>query len=119
LSQNCLNPILTYGAGNTIELGDDFNLSLLLGGSYQFKSLINLGPKVNFLILKENYSLGLDASYYLPNEVFEGWLKRVISYDLDLRFHLWPNRDLFFKTTHIDHDVWSEHEAHFGIYFYH
>ena len=119
LSQNCLNPILTYGAGKTIEFRDDFNLSLLIGGSYLFKSLINLGPKVNFLILKESYSLGLDASYYLPNEVFEGWLKRVISYDLDLRFHLKPNRDLFFKTSHIDHDVWSEHEAHFGIYFYH
>ena len=119
LSQNCLNPVLTFGVGKTIELRDDFNLSLLMGGSYQFKSLINFGPKLNFLILKESYSLGLDTSYYLPNEVFAGWLSRVISFDLDFRYHLKPNRDLFFKTTHIDHDVWSEHEAHFGIYFYH
>ena len=125
LSQNCLNPVLTFGAGNSVAITNDHILTFLMGGKYLFdgiyknNSLLSLGPKMNFLILKEQYSLGLDASYLLPTELFDGWLERRITYDLDFRYFLKRNTSLFFKTGHIDQNVGNQHEAQVGVYFYH
>ena len=74
---------------------------------------------MNFLILKDHFSLGLDAGYFLPTELFDRWLKRRITYDLDFRYFLKRNTGLFFKTNNIDQDVGNLHEAQVGVYFYH
>ena len=124
-SKDCLDPIVTFGVGNSVEFSSDYVLSFLLGGSYLFDSvynnhsLLSLGPKINFLVLKDSFSLGLDAGYFLPTELFDGWLKRRITSSLDIRYFLNRNRGLFFKTTHIDQNVGNEHEAQVGLYFYH
>jgi hypothetical protein len=124
-AQDCLNPILTFGLGNSVDAGQDLILSFLFGGSYQYDrfyendSLLNLGPKLNFLVLKDKFSLGVDASYFMPTELFDGWLQRRIHYDLDLRYFLKRNVSLFFKTNNIDQDVGNLHEAQLGVYFYH
>lgn len=125
LAQDCLNPIATFGVGNSVDVNQDLILSFLLGGSYQYDrfyendSILNLGPKLNFLVLKDQFSLGLDVAYFLPTELFDGWLQRRIHYDLDFRYFLKRNVSLFFKTNHIDQDVGNLHEAQFGVYFYH
>jgi hypothetical protein len=125
LSQNCLNPVLTFGVGNSVAITNDHILTFLMGGKYLFdgiyknNSLLSLGPKMNFLILKEQYSLGFDAAYFLPTELFDGWLERRITYDLDFRYFLKRNTSLFFKTGHIDQNVGIQHEAQVGVYFYH
>ena len=124
-SKDCLNPVISFGVGNSVALTNDHILTFLLGGNYlhdriyENDSLLNLGPKMNFLILKDHYSLGLDAGYFLPSELFDGWLRRRITYDLDFRYFLQRNTSLFFKTNHIDQDVGMEHEAQVGIYLYH
>jgi hypothetical protein len=124
-SQDCLNPIATFGVGNSVETGQDMILSFLLGGSYQYDrfyendSLLQLGPKLNFLILQDKFSVGLDAAYFMPTELFDGWLQRRIQYDLDFRYFLKRNVSLFLKSNHIDQDVGNLHEAQLGVYFYH
>lgn len=124
-SKNCINPTLTFGVGNSTGFSEDIVLTFLFGGSYNYDkfyendSLLNLGPKLNFLVLKDNFSLGLDAAYFLPTELFDGWLKRRMSYDLDFRYFLRTNTSLFFKTSHVDQDVGNFHEAQVGVYFYH
>ncbi len=124
-SQDCLNPIATFGVGNSVETGQDMILSFLLGGSYQYDrfyendSLLQLGPKLNFLILQDQFSMGLDAGYFMPTELFDGWLQRRIQYDLDFRYFLKRNVSLFLKSNHIDQDVGNLHEAQLGVYFYH
>lgn len=125
ISQDCLAPNLSFGVGNSTAFTEDYVLTLLMGGNYRYdqvyenNSLLSLGPKMNFLILKEKFSLGLDASYFLPTELFDGWLHRRITYDLDYRYFLRRNTALFFKTSNIDQDVGNEHEAQVGVYFYH
>ena len=124
-SRNCVDPTLTFGVGNSTGFSEDIVLSFLFGGSYVYDkfyendSLLNLGPKFNFLILKDSFSLGLDAAYFLPTELFDGWLKRRVTYDMDFRYFLKTNTSLFFKTSHIDQDVGNFHEAQVGVYFYH
>lgn len=124
-SQDCLNPIITLGVGNSVALTDDYVMTFLLGGSYlrdriyENDSLLSLGPKLNFLVLKETFSLGLDAGYFLPTELFDGWLQRRITYDLDARYFIKRNLSLYFKTSHIDQKIQNTHEAHLGLYFYH
>lgn len=124
-SKDCVDPILTFGVGNSVAITPDYVLTLLMGGSYLYdriyenNSLLSLGPKMNFLILKDQFSMGLNAAYFLPTELFDGWLQRRISYDLDFRYFLKRNTGLFFKTAHIDQDVGNEHEAQIGVYFYH
>jgi len=124
-SKDCLDPILTFGAGNSVEFNKDYVITFLLGGSYLFdniyenNSLLSLGPKLNFLTLKDQFSLGLDVAYFLPTELFDGWLERRITYELDFRYFLQRNVSLFFKTAHSDQDVGNEHEAQIGVYFYH
>lgn len=124
-SQDCLNPIVTLGAGSSVSLSQDTIMTFLLGGSYlrdriyENDSLLSLGPKLNLLILKERFSMGVDASYFLPTELFDGWHKRRISYDLDFRYFLSRNTSLFFKTNHTEQDVGNLHEAQLGLYFYH
>ena len=124
-SKDCVDPVLSFGVGNSVALTNDHILTFLMGGNYlhdriyENDSLLSLGPKMSFLILKDHYSLGLDAGYFLPTELFDGWLKRRITYDLDFRYFLKRNTSLFFKTNHIDQDVGIEHEAQLGIYFYH
>lgn len=124
-SKDCLDPILTFGAGSSVAFIDDYVLSFLLGGSYAYdqvyenNSLLSLGPKLNFLVLKDDFSLGFDVGYFLPNEFSETWLRRRINYDLEARYFLKRNTGLFFKTNHIDQDVGNEHEAQVGVYFYH
>jgi hypothetical protein len=124
-SLDCVDPTLTFGLGNSTGFSEDVVLSLLFGGSYMYDkfyendSLLSLGPKLNFLILKDSYSLGLDAGYFLPTELFDGWLHRRISYDLDFRYFLNINTGLFVKSSNIDQDVGNLHEAQVGVYFYH
>lgn len=124
-SRNCLNPAVTFGVGNSVALGEDVIITLLFGGSYlreriyENDSLLNLGPKLNFLILKDHFSLGLDAGYFMPTELFDGWLRRRISYDLDFRYFLRRNTALFLKTSNLDQDVGTVHEGQVGVYFYH
>lgn len=124
-SKDCVDPTLTFGVGNSTAFGEDIILTFLLGGNYLYDriyendSLLGLGPKLNFLILKDKFSLGVDASYFLPSELFDGWLKRRVTYDLDLRYFMHQNTSLFFKTSHIDQDVGNFHEAQVGVYFYH
>jgi hypothetical protein len=125
ISQNCVDPILTFGVGNSTAITEDYILTLLMGGSYLYDrvyendSLLSLGPKMNLLILKDQFSVGINGAYFLPTELFDGWLQRRITYDLDFRYFLQRNTSLFFKTAHIDQDVGNEHEAQFGVYFYH
>jgi hypothetical protein len=125
LSKDCLNPVVTFGVGTSIEASRDYVLSLLMGGSYlrdkiyQNDSLLGLGPKINMLVLKDHFSLGLDAGYFMPTELFDGWQRRRISYDLDFRFFLKRNTSLFLKSTNIDQNVGMIHEAQAGVYFYH
>jgi hypothetical protein len=96
-----------------------------MGGSYirekiyENDSLLNLGPKLNFLVLKDKYALSIDAGYFLPTELFETWQKRRISYDLDLRYFLNRQTALFLKTNNLDQEVGKVHEGQVGIYFYH
>ncbi|MBA2403523.1 MAG: hypothetical protein H0V66_02030, partial [Bdellovibrionales bacterium] len=124
-SQDCLGPTMTFGVGSSAAFNPDYVLTLLLGGSYRYDriyendSLLSLGPKLNFLILKDQFSMGIDAGYFLPTELFDGWLKRRISYDLDFRYFLRRNTSLFFKTSHLDQEVGNEHEAQVGVYFFH
>jgi hypothetical protein len=124
-SHDCIDPTLTFGVGNSTGFSEDVVLTFLLGGTYVYDkyyendSLLSLGPKANFLILKDSFSVGLDAAYFLPTELFDGWLHRRITYDLDFRYFLQTNTSLFFKTSHIDQDVGNFHEAQVGVYFYH
>ncbi len=124
-SRDCLNPVATFGVGNSVEFFPDYILSILMGGSYQWdhsyqnNSLLNLGPKFNFLVLKEQFSLGLDAGYFLPTELFDGWLKRRVIYNLDVRYFLDRNTSLFFKTANMVLAPGDFHEAQVGLYFYH
>ncbi len=124
-SKDCLAPVTTFGVGNSVALTSDYILTFLMGGSYRYDknfkndSLLNVGPKFNFLVLRDQFSAGFDASYFLPTETFESWLKRRISYELDVRYFLSRNTSLFFKTTHTDQDFGNEHEGQMGIYFYH
>jgi hypothetical protein len=124
-SKDCIDPVLTFGGGSSVAFVEDYVLSFLLGGSYLYdkvyenNSLLSLGPKMNFLVLKDHFSLGLDAGYFLPTELFDGWLRRRITYDLDFRYFLKRNTGLFFKTNNIDQDVGNLHEAQVGVYFYH
>jgi hypothetical protein len=124
-SKNCIDPIVTFGVGSSVAFNNDHILTFLLGGSYVFdqvyenNSLLSLGPKMNYLILSDSFSLGIDVGYFVPTELFEVWQRRRITYDLDFRYFLKRNTSLFFKTTHIDQDVGNEHEAQIGVYFYH
>lgn len=124
-SRDCLNPVLTFGVGNSAAITNDHILTFLLSGKYlhdreyENDTLLNLGPKLNFLILKRHYSLGLESAYFMPSELFDGWLRRRITYELDFRYFLQHNINLFFKTIHIDQNVGNEHEAQVGIYLYH
>lgn len=123
-SKDCLDPVVSFGVGNSTAFSPDYVLTFLFGGSYLYdkvyenNSLLSLGPKMNFLILKEKFSIGIDAGYFLPTELFDGWLKRRITYDLDFRYFLHRNTSLFLKTNNIDQDVGTEHEAQAGVYFY-
>jgi hypothetical protein len=125
LSQNCVDPVVTFGVGSSVEIFQDQVLSVLAGGSYlydsfyQNHSLLSLGPRLYWLVLKDKYSLGVEAGYFMPTTLFEDWLKRRVVYGADFRFFLSPNKSLFFKTNHMDQDIGSEHEAQFGVYFYH
>ena len=124
-SKNCVEPVVTFGVGNSVEIFPDQVLSFLAGGSYLYdsfydkNSLLSLGPKLNWLVLKDKFSLGVEAGYFMPSTLLEEWLKRKIVYGADLRIFLDPNKSLFFKTNNIDQDFGSEHEAQFGIYLYH
>ena len=124
-SQDCVDPVATFGAGTSVEFSEDYVLTFLVGGVYLYDriyendSLLNLGPKVNFRILKDKFALGLDANYFMPSELFDGWMKRRIGYDLDFRYYLRRNTSLFFKSTNVDQDIGNIHEAQVGVYFYH
>lgn len=123
-SQDCVDPIMTFGAGSTVDLSNDMYLSLLFGGiylydkEYQNNSLLSLGPKINLSILKEGFSTGIDIGYFMPSELFEEWLRRRITYDLDFRYFLKRNTSLFLKSTNIDQDVGMVHEVQAGAYFF-
>lgn len=124
-SQDCLNPVMTFGVGSSNAFFKDYFLTFLVGGKilhdriYENDTLLNLGPKLNFLVLKESFALGFDAHYFLPTELFDGWLKRRISYETDFRYFVHRNTSLFLKTSYIDQDVGNVHEAQVGVYFYH
>lgn len=123
-SKDCLDPVLTFGVGSSTAINNDYVTTLLFGGSYLYdqvyenNSLLSLGPKLNFLVLKEKFSLGMDVGYFIPNELFEKWLHRRITYDLDFRYFVQRNTSLFLKTNNIDQDVGNEHEVQGGVYFY-
>lgn len=124
-SRDCLNPVMTFGVGNSTAFGQDTFLTLLAGGSYlrdpvyENDSLLSLGPKLNFLILKEKFSLGFDAGYFLPTELFDGWRTRRITVDTDFRYFVHRNTSLFLKTSQIDQAAGNNSEAQVGVYFYH
>lgn len=124
-SQDCLNPVVTFGVGNSTGMNEDLILTFLLGGSYKFDrvnerdSWLELGPKMNFLVLKDEFSLGADVSYYLPSELLSSWHRRQITYDLETRYFLNPNRGLFFKGQYLDRDRAHHGEVSLGVYFYH
>ena len=123
-SGDCLNPIVSTAVGNSVDLVEDCVLSLLLGAKYNYDkiyendSLLSFGPKLNFLILKDQYSLGFDAGYFLPTELFERWLKMRTTYDLEFRLYVRRDAVLFLKTAFIDQETSSTHEGQLGTYFY-
>ena len=124
-SKDCVDPITTFGVGSSVDFSRDYILSFLLGGSYlvdsfyQNNSLLSLGPKLNFMVLKDYFSLGINSSYFVPTELFASWLMPRITYDIDIRYFLKRNTSLFFKSNHTNQNVGSEHEAQMGVYFYH
>lgn len=125
VSRDCLNPIATFGVGSSTQVSEDVLLTFLFGGNYVHEkiyendSLLGLGPKVNFLLLKDKYAIGIDAAYLLPTELFDGWLHRRLTYDFDLRYFWRRNTAFFLKSNHIEQDAGPVHESQIGVYFYH
>jgi hypothetical protein len=124
-SGDCIQPTISSSAGSSVELGADYILSFLLGGKlnydkvYENDVLFNIGPKLNFLILKDDYSVGVDIAYLLPTELLESWHRRRVAYDLEARYFFKRDTSFFFKANTIDQYSTNEYKVQIGLHIYH
>jgi hypothetical protein len=124
LSQNCPSPVATFGVGQSLELLPDFLLSFLLGGQYHYNSAyannsqLELGPKLNLVVLKDQFSIGTDMAYFLPTQNLQQWQPYQYWYNIEGRYFIHRQMNLFMKVSHLDKDFGGQHETQLGLYIY-
>jgi hypothetical protein len=124
-SGDCIQPTISSSAGSSVELGSEYLLSFLLGGKlnydkvYENDVLLKLGPKINFLILTETWSSGIDITYFFPGESFDEWERRTIDFNLEIRYFLKKQISLFFKTSRSDQADRNLQHSQIGIHIFH
>ena len=125
LSQNCLNPYLSFGIGSSVEPWSGDIISFLLGGFYENdpvyenNSLLGIGPKINWLHFFETNALGFQAAYYRPYELGGNVMKSRSSLGGEWRYYLNQKMNLFFKSSYIDLGTQAIAESQLGLYLFH